>query len=662
MIIQSVLDEVLANHFRAVVEEMSHLVLRAAHTTFVKETQDYATALITVTGEAFAYPYKTGVTSLMGIPVQTGIASFDDWQPGDVMITNDPYATRGMVMHLPDLHLLKPIFHEGRLVCFAWAFMHCSDVGGMVPGSTDMLAHELFQEGFRLRPVKLIRGGERNQDVWNFIADNSRIPGLNEGDLEALLSALESGQKRISQLIDRYGCEPLLQSIDRILDGSERRARAVLRRIPPGSYNFVDYLEDDYVSDVPVRIEVTLRSGEDGTVVLDYGGSDPQVRAALNLPTGGQKHHPFLSLAIVNYIATHSEGLHFNAGILRCIELDLPECSIVNASVPAACGMRYLSAMRAHDAVLGALALATCCAVPAAGAGEIAVTLVTVNSLDDGKVHVAVANPIQGGTGGGPAADGVAGIDYPVAFLRNVPAEVLESEMPVLVRRFSLIPDSEGAGRLRGGAGVVYELEVRHPDSTIIMRGKERYRFQPWGVAGGSAGTLGSTRVRRANGSLIDIGKRSSHRAAVGDVLVIEGAGGGGYGNAMDREPQRVLDDVLDGLVSVGRARSIYGVEITDGSLDSEKTAELRSQHLSGNVAAPAFDRGEGFRAWDATHGKASALISAWLQKLPARLRALAKEQAYSQLASAGDAPWPEDTIAETLRNIEDRLGGHQQH
>jgi hypothetical protein len=130
----------------------------------------------------------------------------------------------------------------------------------------------------------------------------------------------------------------------------------------------------------------------------------------------------------------------------------------------------------------------------------------------------------------------------------------------------------------------------------------------------------------------------------------------------MDREPQRVLDDVLDGLVSVGRARSIYGVEITDGSLDSEKTAELRSQHLSGNVAAPAFDRGEGFRAWDATHGKASALISAWLQKLPARLRALAKEQAYSQLASAGDAPWPEDTIAETLRNIEDRLGGHQQH
>jgi 5-oxoprolinase (ATP-hydrolysing) len=193
MMIQSVLDEVLANHFRAVADEMSYRVLRAAHTTFVKETQDYATALITVKGEAFAYPYKTGVTSLMGIPVSAGIEAFDDWQPGDVMITNDPYATRGMVMHLPDLHLLKPIFHDGKLICFAWTFMHCTDVGGLVAGSSDPNAYEAYQEGFRLRPVKLFRQGVRNEDVWNFIADNSRIPDLNAGDLEALLSAIACG-------------------------------------------------------------------------------------------------------------------------------------------------------------------------------------------------------------------------------------------------------------------------------------------------------------------------------------------------------------------------------------------------------------------------------------------------------------------------------------
>ncbi|MGB3390644.1 MAG: hydantoinase B/oxoprolinase family protein, partial [Pseudaminobacter sp.] len=184
----------------------------------------------------------------------------------------------------------------------------------------------------------------------------------------------------------------------------------------------------------------------------------------------------------------------------------------------------------------------------------------------------------------------------------------------------------------------------------------------PWGVAGGSAGTLGRTMVRRADGSLVDIGKRSSHRAEVGDVLVIEGAGGGGYGSPLDREPERVLNDVLDGLVTVGRARSVYGVEIANGTVDWERTAELRSGRLSRNDAASAFDRGDGFRAWEATHGAASAIISAWLQKMPPRLRALAKEQAYSQLAATGVAPWPENTIAETLRHIEDRLGRHQQH
>jgi N-methylhydantoinase B len=659
MMIQSVLDEVLANHFRAVVEEMSHRVLRAAHTTFVKETQDYAAALITVKGEAFAYPYKTGVTSLMGIPISPGIEAFNDWQPGDVMITNDPYTTRGMVMHLPDLHLLKPMFHKGRLICFGWAFMHCSDVGGIVPGSTDPVAHELFQEGFRLRPTKLIRAGQRNADVWNFIADNSRIPELNEGDLEALLSALDSGEKRIGQLIDRYGCDPLLESIDRILDGSEQRTRAVLRQIPKGDYRFVDYLEDDYASDVPVRIEVTLRSDGEGAVVLDYHGSDPQVRAALNLPTGGQKHHPFLSLAVVNYIATNSEGLHFNAGILRCIALDLPEASIVNASFPAACGMRYASAMRAHDAVLGALAQATGGAVPAAGAGEIGVTLLTVNSLTDGRVHVAVANTIQGGTGGGPRADGVSGIDYPVAFLRNVPAEVLETEMPVIVRRFGVIPDSEGAGRLRGGPGLVYEVEVCHPDSTIIMRGKERYRFQPWGTSGGAAGSLGSTVVRRSGGEVIDIGKRSRHRAAIGDVLIMTGAGGGGYGDPFERAPERVCDDVLDGFISAERARDVYGVVISDGVVDTKATAALRRKRAD-REAATGVDRGDGFRAWEARYGAVAERIHVWLGSLPARLRPLAKEQAYARLAAMDRATWPA-AIGETLSMVEAQLAGFRQ-
>src|SRR5690606_27280656 len=432
MMIASVIDEVLANHFRAVAEEMSHIVLRAAHSPFVRETQDYATALVSTDGEMFAYPHTTGVTSLMGLPMRAGIDAVRQWRDGDIMITNDPYSTRGMVMHLPDLHLLKPVFHNGELICFAWAFMYCSDVGGMVPGSIDMLAHEIYQEGFRLSPKKLFDAGQRNEDVWEFIADNSRIPDMNIGDLEALVAALNAAPQRIGRMLERYGASQVKTSIGRIIDSTEQRTQAVFRAIKPGSYSFVDYLEDDCVSSVPVRIEVTVHTHGDGRIRLDFSGTDPVVRSALNMPTGGQAHHPFLSIAAVNYVVTNAEAIHLNAGILRCIELSTPEASIVNSPFPAACGMRYLTAMRVHDAVLGALAIATGHNLPAAGAGEIAVTVLAIPDGTTGGLKVSVANPVQGGTGGGPIFDGTAGLDYPTAFLRNVPAEILESENPVL--------------------------------------------------------------------------------------------------------------------------------------------------------------------------------------------------------------------------------------
>lgn len=661
MKLTAVIDEVLANHFRAVAEEMSHIVLRAAHTTFIKETQDYAAALVTPGGEIFAYPHTTGVTALLGIPMRPGTTAFDDWAPGDILITNDPYQTSGMVLHLPDLYLMKPVFCGGELICFAWTFMHCSDVGGMVPGSTDMQATEIFQEGLRLRPVKLFKGGQRNEEVWRIIADNSRIPKLNQGDLGALVAALNTGEQRFVRLVEKYGREVVQGSIERTLQRTEERTLAVLRSsIRPGSYQFIDYLENDYVSDIPVRIKVTMRAQEDGVVVLDFTGSDPQVRAALNLPVGGQRHHPFLSLAVMNFVVTRAEGLHLNAGILRCIDLVLPQSSIVNASFPASCGMRYLTAMRAHDAVLGALAQATDCGVPAAGAGEIAVTVVATTDVGD-SVRLAVANPVQGGTGGGPTSDGVAGIDYPVAFLRNVPAEVLESEMPVLVHRFALVPDSEGPGKHRGGHGVEYEVEVNHPDAVIVMRGKERYRFEPWGVAGGSAGTLGSTIVRRADQTVADIGKTSSYRPDFNDILCIRGAGGGGYGHPCERPPERVLRDVLNELVSTERARDVYGVVIANGKLDGPATA-ARRKVLGAQANGAMFQFGAGRDRWWAAYGTASERISDWLLTLSPSLRMYGKERAYRRLQALGEGPWSTETIDSILAAITHGFEEHGLH
>src|SRR5215204_1913154 len=196
--------EVFANLFKAVVDEMAWVVLRSSHTTFVKETQDFGVALVTPEGEQFAYPYASGATPLMGVAMESVTCAID-WEEGDVVLTNDPYSTRGMVMHLNDIYVFRPVFVEGRLLCLAWAFIHCTDVGGYAPGSIDMQNNEVFQEGLRLRPVKLFRRGELAQDVWNIFADNCRIPSLNWGDMTACVAALTKAETRLRRLAERYG-------------------------------------------------------------------------------------------------------------------------------------------------------------------------------------------------------------------------------------------------------------------------------------------------------------------------------------------------------------------------------------------------------------------------------------------------------------------------
>lgn len=636
------LHEVLANHFRSVVEEMSTIVLRSAHTTFIKETQDYAATLATVEGEMFAYPHDTGVTSLLGMPLSAGVTAFEQWLPGDIMLTNDPFSTQGMVMHLPDLTLLKPIFAEGKLLCFAWAFMHCSDVGGAVPGSTDMASTEIFQEGTRIRPFKLYNAGVYNKEFWNIIADNCRIPELNKGDVGALVAGLQTAERRMQRLVAKYGFDNVHAGIYASLDQTEAKTRAILSQIPAGRYSFTDFMEDDVLTSAPIRIALTLESDGEGTVQLDYTGCDPQVRAALNLPTGDQLHHPFLCLSLINFVVSESEGMHLNAGILRCIDLLLPKHSVVNASFPAACGMRYLTAMRASDAILGALAQAVPEKVPAPGAGGVSITVFSMTDIANRSVKLAVANPIYGGSGGGPKLDGFTGLDYPLAFFRNVPAEILEGEVPVLVHGFGAIPDSEGAGRYRGGFGVWYEIETLHPNTTIVMRGKERYRFQPWGVHGGRAAAPAHCHVTMPTGKR-DLGKASLYRLRLGEKLFIAGAGGGGYGDPTMRPVHEVARDVRNGLISEERARDVYGVIFSGSEPNLEASRkyreELRVQHSGSDLER--IDRGFGYADWRARYGHASDIISAWLAELPGPLRPYGRDLAYERLLSMPHNPDP---------------------
>ncbi|MFZ0216089.1 MAG: hydantoinase B/oxoprolinase family protein, partial [Candidatus Dormiibacterota bacterium] len=560
--------EIFANLFRAVVDEMAWVVLRSAHTTFVKETQDFATGLITPEGEMFSSPLNGGASVSTLVPMHAGTHAREQWRPGDVLLTNDPYSTGGMVTHLNDIFVFRPIFAGEELVCFAWAFIHFTDVGGAAPGSIDMQNRELYQEGLRIRPRLLFRQGVFDDGLWTMLADNSRIPDLNWGDMSALLSSLEIADRRVRHLVETHGLEQVRASMYGALAQTEAVTRSVLAEIPAGSYRFTEYFEDDYATDLPVRLEVCLTSDGVGGVELDYTGSDPQVQSALNVPLGGQERHAFGSVALINFVLTRAESIHFNSGVLRPISLVLPDSSVVNASFPAAAGMRIITVNRMHDMVLGALAQALPGSVPAGGSGQMVITYLSTSQVGGGG-RVVVANPVQGGSGGGPELDGVSGVSYGTgAGMRNVPVEVLEAEAPVLVHRFGLRPDSEGPGRLRSGFGLDYTIEVTDPTAVVVMRGKDRHRFSGWGVDGGGAGTTASNLGDRPDGSQVDVGKQTVYTPAREERLHIRTGGGGGFGNPFARDPAAVLRDVRDGVVSVARARDVYGVEISAAAVD----------------------------------------------------------------------------------------------
>jgi N-methylhydantoinase B len=474
----------------------------------------------------------------------------------------------------------------------------------------------------------LFRRGEINEDIVALVTDNCRSPALNWGDLSALVAGLDAAELRVQKLASRYGIAAVRNAMGATLDRTEALTRSILRRIPRGSYRFTEFLEDDYHTDVPIRLMVELTSRGDGTIELDFEGSDAQVRSSINMPTGNQRRHPMLSLAVMNFAMTQAESMHLNAGILRCIDLKLPHESVVNSSFPAACGMRVITSMRVHDMTLGALTQAMPGAVPAGGAGQLAITSVSTPGVDGGRGRVVVANAVEGGSGGGLGLDGISGTDFPAAALRNVPVEILESEAPILVHRFALTPDSEGAGRYRGGFGIEYAFEVTSSQAVVVTRGKDRHRFAAWGAAGGQAGQTGFSRIYRPGKPAVDWGKVALYRPHLGDLLVVVGGGGGGYGDPMDRDPERVRCDVLDGLVSNTKAREVYGVVLTPtGTVDHAATASYRKR--KSEAAGADFDLGAGRRGWEREWGEAFDAVAEWCATLRGHARRDAQVRAF---------------------------------
>jgi N-methylhydantoinase B len=642
--------EVLKSYFVAVAEGMGHTLERTSHTTFIKETADFVTALATPDGEFFAYPRTIGVTSFLGLDMSAAITAAGQLAPGDIVMTNDPFATGGLATHLPDIHLFKPVFHDGELFCIAWCFVHCSDVGGLVPASISPDAEDIYQEGFRIPPQRLYRGDDINGDLLELFLANSRSPTENAGDVKAMVAALNTGEHRFGELIAKFGADVVRGAMSDMLDWTEQRARQLIGEIPDGDYSFADYLDDDG-DGIPIRLAVTVRvSG--GEIELDYEGSDPQVQSAFNLPAFGGRH-PFLAQGIINYLLSEDPHLPLTGGLMRAVRTIAPRGTVVNPELPAAVGVRYATVIRLYNVVLGALAQAVPEKVPAAGAGQGAMVVLSVPRADTGGRHVTVLQPMFGGGGATSRDDGVSGNDSAAGFLRNTPIESMEAHIPVLAERYELIPDSAGFGRHRGGFGTRFDFRVLRPGSIVTARGMERTRFEPWGLAGGRA--AGRTRAILNPGAANEreLGRIGVLVLGPGDVVSIRGAGGGGFGDALARDPAAVLLDVRAGLLSASAARTEYAVVSSDGVVDSAATNALRARLREVADTSPDIDLGPSRSAYEEIWSdEASSTLARLLLALPNGLRGFAKKEVHRRLDAERGSGVPEAQLAALLREI----------
>lgn len=580
MAIDKVTLQVLANHCRAAAENMAYTLYRTAHSTFVKETEDFTVALTDAGGKTVAVPMDLGATWYPGLDYGRAIAMIEDYEPGDIGFTNDPYSGF-LATHAPDLHLWKPIFHDGELVCFAVGHIHNTDMGGAVPASLSRTLTEIHQEGIRFKPAKLYRRGVLNEELLGVMLTNVRKPEQNLGDLKAFVGAMNTGERKVREMIAKFGADGLRQGLADLQDYAEHQARDILRSIPDGEYFFSDYADEDAAGGNPCRLALTLTIRGD-EAILDFTGCDPQLTSSLNVPTGGHPRHTLMLVGIYYILYSLDPNILLNFGLTRPFTCILPEGTVVNPSFPAAVGMRSLTCGRLRSLIFGAFSLAIPERMPAAPAGSSSIVNVMAHDEQTGEAIIAAINPVVGGAGGMPDGDGTNGSGADAAYLKNTPIEINEAEVPVRIRRYGLAPDSGGAGRWRGGLATLLEFQVFSPNTRITVRNRDRCRFRPWGILGGKAGKPSDMILNPEGANRRVLGNTDTFSAGPGDVIRIFSPGGGGRGDPLEREPERVLQDVVRGYVSAAGAEAEYGVVVRDGFLDEAATERLRRERLNG--------------------------------------------------------------------------------
>ena len=561
--------------------EMGHKLMRMSYSSIIRESEDFGAALTDATGRQLCE--CTMSTPLQSGPIPGYIEGIlrelerrsDTVRPGDVFMHNDPYAGAS---HGPDVGFAVPIFHKGALAGFSVTTAHHLDIGALTPGSCGIVdAVDAYAEGLQFRAVRVYDEGRKVEPVWQILRSNIRIADLVVGDMEAQVAAARIGAERYSALLDQYGLDTVTGAYEDLLDYSEKLMRDAIAAIPNGSYNARTHIDGYLDSDDPnlkeLPIEVTLTI-EGSDMLVDLTGTAPQTHnKPINMPLVGTVDCAvWLTLRSILLDSDVYGAIPQNSGLTRPIKIHAPEGCLANPIFPAPVIARFCSGNAVADTVMKAIAPAVPKQV-SAGIGNLRVMAFSGRTKAGPWVHMEI---MEGAYGGRFGKDGMDAVDTLYANTRNNPVEDIESHLPLRVLNYELRENVAGPGKWRGGIGSIRSFELLE-DGAVSVEG-DGQRFNPWGFAGGAEGSPAHVNLIHADGHVDALPSKIPYRPlAKGDRLEAYGPCGGGYGDPFERDPADVLDDVLDGLLSVQDARAQYGVVIAGGTLDAAGTRELRA-------------------------------------------------------------------------------------
>jgi N-methylhydantoinase B len=552
--------EIIKNSLYKLAEEMRVVLAKTAYSPLLKSAGDYSCGVFDAQGEMVAQgpdlPIHLGS---MPDAVRAVVAAFaGDVHDGDVFIHNDPYFGGS---HLPDVNVVRPGFYEGQLLGYACLRAHWPDVGSATPGSYGAVT-DTYGEGLRLPPLRLIHRGVLNTDLEKLILANVRTPDERRGDLGAQLAATLRATERLKTLAQRYGAQKLIGTMAQIMDYSERLMRAALMDLPDGEGAFEDFCDGDGIADdacgkdAPFRIRLAVKKHGD-RLIVDFAGTDPQVKGPMNAPLSVTASGVYCGLKTA---IDPNNLIPPNSGCWRTIEIRAQKGSVVNSEFPApVVYANHEISHRVADMVMGALASVMPQQVMACSQGTSAI--LTLGGVDPRNSRPYVSyETVKGGFGARPNKDGINCIASGISNTMNTPVEIMEMAFPVRIERYEVNPDSGGAGRYRGGGGVIRVWRLLEGADAVGALCMERMTSPPFGLLGGKAGAAAVVTLTTPDGATRHLPSKGAFAAPAGSVIDMITPGSGGFGPVAERDRAAIGRDLLDGYVTAAAAKRDYGV------------------------------------------------------------------------------------------------------